>query len=816
MTTALADLVKDVKPDSTVLLFGAGSSLPSNAPSVATIIEHLSKKFRQPSAGFNLSELTDLIEQKTKDRRRLIDELRAMFQRNKPTGGLLNLPLYSWKSIYTTNYDTLIEQSYTKKGRRLDVYTSNFDFTVGARSVDTKLFKIHGTIDKDISMGHNSRIIISGNDYSHTSDYRQHLYNTLKADLAESNLIIIGHSLADNDIRDIVTHAITLNSQTFAAGRITLLMYERDDDRALLYEGKGLKVVFGGIDEFFTELGKSPGPLFDFEPSDNPLDKRPALVPTVLDVSHQAEVAYPSVSRMFNGWPATYADIVGKLTFDRTISDKIVEFIRSEHGLATVLLGASGVGKTTAVRQSMLKLRQSGYLCWEHKTDYTLETDEWVEIARDLRKAGKLGVLFIDDAHSSLHEINELVDGLASEGLASLALILASGRNSWRPRAKTPNLFKTGKQFHLSQLDSNEIDKLISLVDTSTPIGQLVESSFSGFSRPEKRRRLVERCHSDMFVCMRNIFASENFDDIILREYMGLPERLQDIYRLVSALETSGIRVHRQLIIRLLGIPMAATMAILDGLTDIVTEYELDAKKHIYGWRGRHPIINSIIMKYKYNDITKIVELFDKTIDNILPTYEIEIRSIIELCNIETGIARIPDKKTQNRLLRKMISVAPGERVPRHRLIRNLIEISEFDQALTEIRIFDKDFKTDGPVARYKINLLVARASRTSGIMKEDRLVILEQARELAVASIRRHSNAVAVFGAYAEVGTQFYQLAGRTNVFDDAIEQLKEAEKRLGDPEITRIIRRFDRQMAGQMPAPAPEEDDPTVPDFD
>ncbi len=564
----------------------------------------------------------------------MIEALRSLFQKARPTGGLLNVPLYGWKSIYTTNYDTLIEQSYTRKGQHLEVYTSNFDFNVSARSTDTKLFKLHGTIEKDVSTGHNSRLVVTGSDYNHTYDYRQHLYNSLKADLAESNLIIIGHSLADPDIRDLVSQAIILNSQTFSAGRITLLMFEPDDDRALLYEGKGLKVAFGGIDEFFAELGrKSPGPLFDFEPSDNPLEKRAALVPTVVDASHEAEAAHPSISRMFNGWPATYADIVAKLTFDRTISDHVARFVRSAQGVVAVLLGASGVGKTTAVRQVLLRLRDDGYFCWEHRTDSGLEASEWVELARDLHRLDKKGVLFIDDAHGSLHDINDLVDGLVSENLKSLQLILVSGRNNWRPRQKTPNLFKIGRHFYLSHLDDDEIDELIGLVETSDAIRKIVEGTFAGFSRIEKRRRLVERCHSDMFVCMRNIFASENFDDIILREYMDLPDTLQNIYRIVSALETSGIRVHRQFVIRVLGIQMGAIRAILDGLTDIITEYEIDESKHIYGWRGRHPVINAIVMRYKYSDIDRIVELFDKTIDNILPTYDIEIRSIIELCN---------------------------------------------------------------------------------------------------------------------------------------------------------------------------------------
>src|SRR4029077_5750332 len=99
MSTVLSELIKDIKPESTVLLFGSGSSLPSNAPSVNVIIDHLSKTFRQSSIGFGLADIADLIEQKTKDRRRMIEEVRSLFQRCKPTGGLLNLPLYSWKAI---------------------------------------------------------------------------------------------------------------------------------------------------------------------------------------------------------------------------------------------------------------------------------------------------------------------------------------------------------------------------------------------------------------------------------------------------------------------------------------------------------------------------------------------------------------------------------------------------------------------------------------------------------------------------------------------------------------------------------------------
>lgn len=817
MPTKLSDFVQGVQPDSTILFFGAGSSIPSGAPSVAEIIEQLSRKFSIPNSGFALSELADLIEQKTRDRRRMINELQTMFRRARPTGGLLNVPLYAWKSIYTTNYDTLIEQAYEKKNYPLAAYHSNFNFSVGPKNTNTKLYKLHGTIDEDVSTGGNSRITITDSDYILAHEFRQHLFNTLKAELSESKLIIIGYSLSDNMIKEIINQSININSQAYSAGRIALLMYQEDEYRASLYEGRGLEVVFSGIDEFFAEMArKSPGPLFDLKASDNHLERHPLLVPTTLDVSHEVETGRAEPSRMFNGWAASYADIDDKLTFERTVADGVAGYLKSASGLCALLLGASGVGKTTAARQAMLKLRQSGYLCWEHKGDYTLSVDDWVSVAKSLHRAHETGVLFVDDAHSHLHQLNDLIDALVSENITSLALIMASSRSNWGPRYKTATFFKRHQLFTLSRLDGEEIDRLLSLIDTKPAIVRLLEHSFSGFNRVERRRRLVDRCEADMFVCLRNIFASESFDNIILREFAELSEQSQKIYRLVAALETSGVRVHRQLVIRLLKIPMTAIKGILDKLTDIVSEHTIDPKRHIYGWKGRHPVINEIITKHKFSDIKEFVQLFDLVIDNILPTYEIEIRSIIELCNIETGIARIPDKNVQNRLLAKMVSVATGERVPRHRLIRNLIELNKFDEAQTEIRIFENDFKrSDGPVTRYKINLLVARAIRTSGILEEDRLAILRQAQELAVASIRRFAQHAAVLSAYCDVGFQILKLSGDVGCFDDALSQLREAETRLGDPDITNIIRKYERMKSSFAGTPEQAEE-AAEPEFD
>lgn len=602
----------------------------------------------------------------------------------------------------------------------------------------------------------------------------------------------------------------TAKLATPSENKVYLLLYEKNEDLASLYERRGITVVFGDIDTFFLELSKSdtrrtarPSTASDI------FDRLPGLAAATIDVSKNCDPSKANVSHMFAGWPASYSDIAAGLTFQRNVATKIVTQLNTEKSLLAILLGAAGVGKSTATRQALLYMKQEGARCWQHRSDFVIIPDQWVQVAEELREREEVGVLFIDDVHDHLHQLNDLVDQLVSSDNGHLKIIVSSTRNHWYPRVKTPNIYKYGSEFSLSKLSHNEIDKLLNLVDQKSEIRTLVEKTFSGFSRPERRRRLAIRCESDMFVCLKNIFANEAFDDIILREYAELKEPDQEVYRYVAAMENAGVRVHRQLIVRILSISGQYVQQVLLNLRDIVSEYDIDEKKGIYGWRCRHPVIAEIITRFKYNDIPSTISLFDRVIDNISPTYDIEIRTIRDLCNIETGIAQIPGKEEQNRLLRKMISIAPGERVPRHRLIRNFIDEGAYEKAETEIRLFNNDFGSDGPVHRYRIRLLTARAKNTPGIMEEDRVTLLQRARSLAESGADRYPNNKNILSAYAELGIEFYRLSGSFDCFDDAIRQLRKAEDNIGDPDIGRIIARYERRIAGHSYESATEVDD-------
>lgn len=807
MPVDLSRFVIGVQPDRCVLFLGAGAAITSGAPSVAKLIGVLASKFKIDTEGLTLREISTLIEKTISNRRDLVGAIRPLFRNLQPTGGLLNLPLFDWKGIYTTNYDTLVEQSFKLKATALNVFRSNFDFSQAEQPGGQRLFKLHGSFDCDVVDGSSSRMILTDDDYELAGQYRDQLYDRLKADLIGGQLIIIGHSLADPHIKEVVDRAVRINSENYAHRQITILVYQKDPARASLMEARGLQVVFGGVDEFFGEMARrAPESVAVRCVTGDPLDAAPVLNGMAKVVSHALSSQESSVSSMFNGWPASYGDINAGFTFERTIAGSLSPRLVSGDLSYAVIAGASGVGKTTASRQIMAAMAAQGFHAWEHEGQVALVPDAWRDVATRLASEGQKGILFVDDASTHINDLNRLIDHLSADGHKSLRILMASARASWAPRIKSHHLYREGEEHLLRRLDSGEVDRLLTLVDNSAAIKLLVEAAFKGFSRYERRRRLIERCESDFFVCMRNIFASENFDDIVLREYASLGADGQLVYRIVAALESAGVQVHRQLVLRLLKIPADQVGHVLTSLSDIILERTVDHKAGIYGWIGRHQVISTIIAKYKFADQDALYDLLAHVIEQTSPTYSIEVRSLRELCASDYGIPRISDRERQNVLYRMVMSVVPGERVPRHKLIRNLIRTGDFEGASTEIRIFERDFREDGPVARYKIDLMIARAESSPGLLREDRVALMQQAVDYAATALNKFYDNKYVLNAYATAGVKWFKMTGDPKVFDAALDSLRSAEERTGDPEITSMIVRYSRMMSANQEVAEPE----------
>lgn len=796
MPIDLTVLSRQIQPERTVLILGAGASIPSGAPTANDLKDELGQHFSiENHTRFSLSDLATIIEAKF-DRRQLVDFIRKRIQRLQPTGGLLSIPLFPWGAIFSTNYDDLVEKAYRRCDKHLRVYSSNHDFHGAGMKDEQELLKFHGTIEKDICDGSNSKIIITSTDYDEVSAYRELLYSRLRDSLYSKSVLIVGQSLSDPDLRSLVDDAQKLKANSGAPGKIFLFVFEQNEDLAAVFEARGLTVCFGGIDELFNALLRAaPDEQLVLSVTSEVLSAAPILETSTLNVETALANQVPQLDRMFSGRPASYADIAREWTFDRNIANQIETQVCDENGKPiSLILGAAGVGKTTAVRLAFSRLVGRDIVCWEHNADFAFEVDEWVKINEELGLRKSTGVLFIDDAHQFLRQINRLVEILTAKDHVNLRLILVSSKPHWNPRLKSAELFKNSVEYELSRLNMGEINGLLDLLDSSAEIRALVEDSFLGFNRQQRLERLKERCSADMFVCMKNIFGYQSIDTILLEEFASLSEDLQHIYRIIAGMQAVGAKVHRELVRRITGLQAGQVARVLDDMDGIIEEYTVSERDGIFGWKVRHPLIAGILTKYKYSTEDELYDLFERIVDTVNPAYRFEVQSLNDMCDLETGITRLNDRSRQNVILRRMISKAPNLRVPRHRLIHNLIVLGKFDVAESEIRIFEKELRSDGPVLRYKIRLKLGIAKHTDGIQSEDRAAFVTDAAVMARKCIETFPDDKNMYRIFLDTGVDLFRYTSNAELFVEAMQAATEAQERLLDPELRSIIARYSR----------------------
>lgn len=786
-------------PEQTVLFLGAGASIPSGAPSGASLATTLVSTLTpgKDQSG-DLMEIASILENRF-DRKRVIDVIRKTLANLKPGGGLAAIPSYAWAGIYSTNFDRLVEIAYANAKKPLTVIRSNFEYGKTEASAGVVLYKLHGCISQDTTDGAKTGMTLTDSDYEEHREYREVLFRKLESDVTTKDVLIIGQSLRDPHLKRIIEETTKLHQKKGTAGKVFLLSYERDEDRASLWEKKGIRVASGSIDEFIEHLsGKVAKPtetavVINAEGIQLPT----ALLAATTDVS-VAQQRPASAIKLFNGRPGTFADIHAGLTFPRTVEASVIDDLSSSTGKPFhVVLGVAGVGKTTFARRILTELQRKGFQAWEHRGDFQLKDQEWVRVASALAKAGKPGVLLIDDCTSFLGRINAFVASLAKLPGNPLRVLLTSTTNQWVNRIKDPALFRLGVVTKLSALSSGDIDALLTLLEQKAEIKACVGGSFSNLSRLEQREQLRNRCRADMYVCLKNIFGNDDLDSIILREYAELPGELQDVYRHVSALEASGARVNRHLVIKVLGLPADKILAMLNQLEGLVEEYDIDQKSGIYGWATRHQIIAQTISKFKFSEQIEIESLIERVIETINPLVPLELRTLRDICSSDYGAYRISDDAARIRIYRKMIDLAPGERVPRHRLIRTLLRRGENEEAAQEIRQFEELLGYDSPINTFKIRLAIQRSQMLAGIQARDRLAILREGCTVALRGIARIPDDKHAYKGYADLGVEIAEKHGQLDVLDDAIARIRSVIERILDPQLSDELSELERKRS-------------------
>ena len=797
----IKELIGRTVPNKTVLFLGSGAAITSGGPTGSGLARDLVAALAPgEKISDDLIEVASILENRV-GRQRLVEEVRSRLKPLKPAGGMLSLPDFPWRGIYTTNFDCLIESAYRARSCQSVVVRSNFEYCKVDAGAGVPLFKIHGCITQDIVDGHRGRMTLTERDYEEYQSFREVLFRQLALDLVTRDMIIIGHSLKDPHVKRDVLEATKLQKEKGVSGRICVLVYERDSDRTALLEQKGVQVCVGSLDDFLHGLGACVTAVAAVRSDiavDDFLETAQRVATTSVDQARSMPV---DVTALFHGSPASFADIDKGLTFGRTCEDQAIDKLKGPDVRFLIITGVGGVGKTTLARRIVSRLCAQGFRGWEHRAEFPFRAVDWLEVEKKLRSAKETGVLLVDECLDTLRQVNTLADGLSRQDGCALRLVLTANHAQWLPRIKSPEIFRRGSPLQLSELDQRELEALVNLCDNQAGIAKLVDQQFLTLGRRDKLRHLRNRCGADMFVCLKNIFAFESLDTILLKEYAQLDPPLQDIYRHVAAIEASGAMVHRQLMLRLLNVSPSSLAEHLRRLQGLVDEYDIKPEEGIYGWRTRHEVIGQILTRYKFSDEAEVYDLFRRMIEHLNPTLWIERKLVRDLCSREFGIGRLSDQLRQCELYRALIDLVPLERIPRHRLVHTLIRMGSLDLAEDAIVEAERDVKLDPPLHRYRVQIKMRRATDTPGLAKEDRAAMLRVAESSAANGVERYPGDKLAYAVYADVGVAIAELTRDVSTLDAAIATMRLASDRILDPHFDDMMRRYERQADSLRP---------------
>jgi len=131
----------------------------------------------------------------------LIDELTKDAVRTPSHAILSRLPV---DTVWTTNYDQLLEHAFADAGKSVDVKLSNASLAQTRRGRDVTVYKMHGCVTQP------EEAVLTKDDYESYQSKRSLFADSLKGDLIAKTFLFLGFSFADPNIDHILGRVKTL------------------------------------------------------------------------------------------------------------------------------------------------------------------------------------------------------------------------------------------------------------------------------------------------------------------------------------------------------------------------------------------------------------------------------------------------------------------------------------------------------------------------------------------------------------------------------------------------------------------------------
>ncbi|MFT5852011.1 MAG: hypothetical protein ACI87J_001986 [Colwellia sp.] len=192
----IRDYVKDLNEGTASIFAGAGLSIPAGFVNWSQLMQEVAQDL-----GLVIERESDLVslaqfhvnENRTRSKinRKIIEEFTESAEETINHNIIARLPI---SSIWTTNYDDLIEQAFAKENKVSDVKYTNKQLLNNRPKRDVVVYKMHGDAN------HASEAILTKEDYEQYHQTHEPFIHALSGELTTKTFLFIGFSFTDPNL----------------------------------------------------------------------------------------------------------------------------------------------------------------------------------------------------------------------------------------------------------------------------------------------------------------------------------------------------------------------------------------------------------------------------------------------------------------------------------------------------------------------------------------------------------------------------------------------------------------------------------------
>ncbi|WP_426117722.1 SIR2 family protein [Pseudomonas sp. DSP3-2-2] len=595
--------------------------------------------------------------------------IKKLFHPLQPADFHKIIPTFRWHSIFTTNYDLIIERAYASSPSRQQNISpiirdgDNFSEVIGSLN-ELPYFKLHGCLNtiNDAQLP----LILASEEYAKYKNGRKRLFGHLSEYGLEHPIIFCGYQLGDPNIQQILfdLNDMGINRPSYLLVDPGLGKYDMK-----MWSGRRITPIRATLEEFLNyidqHIDRSTRILASLKLSDkSPIFKylkNDAEISSELNtyLSMELEHIYPGLTTQgvapldfYKGLDTDWGGIQQQLDIKRRVGDTMImdAVIDSDlKGVNTFLLkGYAGSGKTILLKRvawyaaneldsTVVRLRDGAMLRPSLIKELALKCDKRL-------------ILIVDDAVAHVAEMLKLYRAFEYEP-ADISIITSARSNEWNRFASDIEQY-VKSEYEISTLSEREISELIEKLTRHNCLG-----NFKAENADKIREHFLLTSDRQLLVALHEVTAGKPFEEIVLDEYRHItPAEAQILYMDVCTLNRLNVPVRVGLISRISGIGIEDFRKRFFGPLEHVVKVYLDHASRDYAYVARHPLIAKFVFEHalrtsedKAAQIVRVLEHLnlEYSADNEAFTHLIKGKLLAELFGDKALVGRIYDVAEQ-------------------------------------------------------------------------------------------------------------------------------------------------------------------------